>query len=106
MASPRDILEDAFRRVNARLEPPIVVDSVVFDKIEFVCRCLSNRAGVRMLLTCTLAKIHNPDVDIRKPYTEIGTPDAFSGRAEYDEKYVGPFVVQCGFLSRVGAERT
>ncbi|MBX3051531.1 MAG: restriction endonuclease, SacI family [Caldilineaceae bacterium] len=47
-----------------------------------------------MILTCTLAKIHNPDVDIRKPYTEIGTSDSFSGRAEYDEKYVGPFAAQ------------
>ncbi len=60
----------------------------------YVCRCLSNRAGVRMLLTCALAKIHNPDIDIRKPYTEIGTSDSFSGRAEYDEKYVGPFAAQ------------
>jgi hypothetical protein len=30
-------------------------------------------------------------VDIRKPYTEIGTPDAYSGRT-YDEHYIGPFV--------------
>jgi len=44
-----------------------------------------------MLITCALAKIHQPTVDIRKPYTEIGDPDVYSGRAEYDEKYVGPF---------------
>ena len=44
-----------------------------------------------MLLTCALAKIHQPAVDIRKPYTEIGDSDSFSGRAEYDEKYIGPF---------------
>lgn len=47
-----------------------------------------------MLLTCALAKIHNPVFDIRKPYTEIGTADSFSGRAEYDEKYIGPFVAR------------
>lgn len=47
-----------------------------------------------MLLTCALAKIHNPEIDIRKPYTEIATPDSFSGRAEYDEKYIGPFVAR------------
>lgn len=45
-----------------------------------------------MLMTCALAKIHQPTVDIRKPYTEIGDPDVYSGRAEYDEKYIGPFV--------------
>jgi len=56
-----------------------------------VARCLSNRAGARMLMTCALAKIHRPEVDIRKPYTEIGDADTFSGRAEYDEKYVWPF---------------
>ena len=56
-----------------------------------MARCLSNRAGARMLLTCALAKIHQPTIDIRKPYTEIGDSDAFSGRAEYDEKYIWPF---------------
>jgi hypothetical protein len=45
-----------------------------------------------MLMTCCLAKIHNPSVDIRKPYTEIGTPDSFSGRAGYDERYIDDFV--------------
>ena len=30
-------------------------------------------------------------MDIRKPYTEIGTSDAYSGRT-YDERYIGPFV--------------
>lgn len=47
-----------------------------------------------MLMTCALAKIHQPAVDIRKPYTEIGTPDTFSGRAEYDEKYIWPFAAK------------
>lgn len=42
-------------------------------------------------MTCALAKITHPQVDIRKPYTEIRTPDSFSGRAEFDEKYIGPF---------------
>jgi hypothetical protein len=92
MASPVDILEQSIQRVRTRITHPIVVDAQALGKIEYVCRCLSNRAGVRMLLTCTLAKVHNPDIDIRKPYTEIGTPDSFSGRAEYDEKFVGYFV--------------
>lgn len=58
---------------------------------------MGNRAGVRMLMTCALAKIHRPEVDIRKPYTEIGDEDAFSGRAEYDEKYIGPFTIENNF---------
>lgn len=44
-----------------------------------------------MLMTCALAKIHRPEIDIRKPYTEIDSKGTFSGRAEYDEKYIWPF---------------
>lgn len=94
MANPADILEQSIQRVRTRIGHPAIEDAAIREKAEYVCRCLSNRAGVRMLLTCTLAKIHNPAIDIRKPYTEIGTPDSFSGRAEYDEKFVGPFVAR------------
>ena len=59
--------------------------------MEYVCRNIQNRAGVRLLLACLLAKIHNPAVDVRKPYTEIGAPDSFSGRT-YDEAYITPFI--------------
>lgn len=41
---------------------------------------------MRLLLACTLAKVVNPAVDIRKPYTELGD-DSFSGR-NYDETYI------------------
>jgi DNA adenine methylase len=47
-----------------------------------------------MLMTCALAKLHRPSVDIRKPYTEIGGADSFSGRAEYDESYIWAFVAK------------
>jgi len=49
-----------------------------------------------MLMTCLLAKIHRPEVDIRKPYTEIEGSGTFSGRAEYDEKYIWPFALENG----------
>lgn len=42
-------------------------------------------------MACLVAKAHNPGVDVRKPYTEIGAPDAYSGRT-YDERYVAPFI--------------
>lgn len=56
-------------------------------KIERICRCSSNKAPIRFLMSCLLAKIHRFDVDIRKPYTEIEGEDTYSGR-HYDEKYV------------------
>jgi DNA adenine methylase len=39
---------------------------------------------VRLLIACLLAKLDRPAVDVRKPYTEIGGSDTFSGRG-YDE---------------------
>ncbi len=65
----------------------------MMSRVENVCRNRFNRAPARFLLACLLAKIHNPRVDIRKPYTEIGSVDSYSGRT-YDEAYIGPFVVQ------------
>ena len=44
-------------------------------------------------MACLLAKVDKPEVDVRKPYTEIGTPDAFSGRG-YDEQYITAFVIE------------
>ena len=65
----------------------------IVNSIEYVCRFINNRACVRLLLACALAKSHNPGVDIRKPYTEIGDNDSYSGRT-YDERYVAPFVIE------------
>lgn len=94
MATPDTLLENAYQRATTAIDHLIVTDEAVLERIVYVARCLTNRAGVRMLMTCALAKMHRPEVDIRKPYTEIGTPDSFSGRAEYDEKVVGPFVAR------------
>lgn len=42
-------------------------------------------------MACMLAKKHQPEIDPRKPYTEIGGPDCFSGRT-YDERYITRFI--------------
>ena len=42
-------------------------------------------------MTCMLAKLDRPTVDPRRPYTEIGTPDSFSGRT-YDEQHLTRFI--------------
>lgn len=46
-------------------------------------------------MACLVAKAREPRLDARKPYTEIGAPDAFSGRT-YDEHYVTPFITEHG----------
>lgn len=93
MASPADILRTAFERASNTVNLSLVNASDIATRIEEVSRNVANRACVRVLLACSLAKIHNPLLDIRKPYTEIGTPDAYAGRS-YDERYVEAFIIQ------------
>ncbi len=61
--------------------------------IEYVCGCTSNRAGVRLLMSCLLAKLDRPEIDPRQPYTEIGGNKCFSGRT-YDERYLTKFITE------------
>ena len=91
MSDPSETLNRALMRASANLSKPLVKDKKVLKRTEYVCRCLRNRAGVRLVMACLLAKIHRPSVDPRKPYTEIGDPDAFSGR-HYDEAYITHFI--------------
>lgn len=91
--TPVAILEAAFQRASRSLQQSALADPEIINRVEFVCRNIQNRAGSRLLLACLLAKIHNPHIDIRKPYTEIGDDDAYSGRT-YDEMYITTFVTQ------------
>lgn len=91
MTDPREILNIAFRRASAHIDKPIVEDPEIQGRVNAVCRNIKNRACTRLLLAALLAKIHNPNVDIRKPYTEIGDPDAYSGRT-YDESFITDFI--------------
>jgi DNA adenine methylase len=93
MAEPREILNLAFKRASAHIAEPIVKDPEIQDRVNVVCRNIKNRACVRLLLAALLAKLHKPEVDIRKPYTEIGDPDAYSGRS-YDESFITKFVIE------------
>lgn len=89
--TPDQILENIYERAAATLEHTVIEDDDIRERVDYVCRCLSNRAGVRLLMSCLLGKIHRPDVDPRKPYTEIGGEDSFSGRT-YDEQYLTHFI--------------
>src|SRR5439155_17918702 len=68
-----------------------ITDTAVVERIDYVCRCLGNRAGVRLLMSCMLAKLHRPEVDPRQPYTQIGGDQSFSGRT-YDEQHLSNFL--------------
>src|ERR1041385_5790754 len=89
--SPSDFLESCFSTVLANKSKSVLKSKDISGKVEFICRCNVNKAPIRFLMSCLLAKFHNPDVDIRKPYTEIGGDDTYSGR-HYDEQYIETFV--------------
>lgn len=93
MASdPRHILESAYGRALENLTTPLIEDGQITARIEYLARLGSNRAGARLLIACSLAKAYHPQYDIRKPYTEIGGADSYSGRSVFDEVYVAEFI--------------
>lgn len=89
--TPEEILQDIHQRATATLNTSVIADLVIRERVDYVCRCTSNRAGVRLLMSCLLGKMDKPNVDPRKPYTEIGGADSFSGRT-YDERYLTTFI--------------
>lgn len=86
MSTPTTILDLVFERVVNNLSQSLIQDNTIEANVEFVCRNPQNRAGVRLLLASLLAKVHRPNLDIRKPYTEISGDDCYSGRT-YNELF-------------------
>jgi len=89
--TPDQILQAIYKRAATNLAQTVIDDTAIQERVDYVCRCTSNRAGVRLLMSCLLVKLHNPAVDPRKPYTEIGGNDSFSGRT-YDERFLTKFI--------------
>ena len=93
MTNPAAILEKFYQDVRANPDKSLIDDDDLRAKIEFICRCLTNKAPIRFLMACLLGKLDDPKVDIRKPYTEISGRGTYSGRS-YDEQFVEPFVIK------------
>jgi len=90
---PTKILENLYQKALDNQSKSAVKLVGTREKVEYICRCNTNKAPIRFLLSCLLAKIHHPKVDIRKPYTQIEGNDTYSGRF-YDEKFVELLVHQ------------
>ena len=88
--TPEAILQDIYDRASSA-DKSVISSKVIRDRVEYVALCTSNRAGVRLLMSCLLGKLHHPNVDPRNPYTEIGGTNSFSGRT-YDERYLTKFI--------------
>lgn len=93
MTNCSPLLEASLKRAQLRLNRSFIANAEIAGRVAAVVNCPSNRAGVRLIMACTLAKIHRPDVDVRKPYTKIRDPDSFSGRT-YDEQFIGDFITR------------
>jgi SacI restriction endonuclease len=91
MSRPEEILEKSYVFSLKNEGKSFIKSEELRSSIEFICRCNATKAPIRFLMSCLLAKIDSPDVDIRKPYTEIKGNDTFSGRS-YDEDYAEPFI--------------
>jgi len=92
---PAELLAIALQRALSSIDEPLISDAEIVSRIEAVCRDMRNRSPARLLLACSLAKVHRPEIDIRKPYTEIHDADAYSGRT-YDERYVAMLISENG----------
>jgi hypothetical protein len=88
---PEKILEKLYQLSLKSVGRSALKSQITKTKIENVCRCNANKAPIRFLMACLLAKIHRPEIDIRKPYTEIQGDDTFSGRF-YDERFIEKFI--------------
>jgi DNA adenine methylase len=87
------LLEASLKRAQKNLGHSFIHDEEIEARIIAAVNCPGNRAGVRLLMACMLAKVHRPEIDPRKPYTKIGGKDCFSGRS-YDEQFIGDFITK------------
>lgn len=88
---PAQILQHVYERALETLSESVIEEAAIRDRVDYICKYIRNRAGTRLLMACLLAKLDNPTIDPRKPYTEIGGDDSFSGRT-YDERYLTHFI--------------
>jgi len=87
----KNIQDNAEKSLSLSLSLSLVENSIIKEKIDYLCHCKSNRSGVRLVMACLLAKLDRSHIDPRQPYTEIGGTACFSGRS-YDEQYLTAFI--------------
>ena len=85
------ILESAYNKVIASDdEKQFFTETSLLANLESVCKCETNKAPIRYLISALLAKIDNAEIDTRQPYPKLGE-QSFPGRY-IDETFVQPFI--------------
>lgn len=95
---PLEILETLNLQVSKNLTKSFV-SAETRDKVEFICRCNANKAPIRFLLSCLLAKIHNPNID---NYIFITTEIIDVEVAEYAKSLYEKTGVEFAILNCIG----
>jgi hypothetical protein len=87
----QQLLAQAWLQAQATMHP-LIEHELAATHLDLICRNVQNRAVARLILACALAKVDQPQIDIRKPYTEIEGNDTFSGRT-YDERFISTLIL-------------
>lgn len=82
-------LESIYQNVLG-LESSFVSDESIAEKILSICKCESNKAPIRYLMSAMLAKLGDEKIDTRQPYPKLGSK-SFPGRT-IDETIVQSFI--------------
>ena len=61
------ILDLALQKASESIHKPVINDSEIIRRIELIARNAQNRACVRFIMACSLARIDKLAIDIRKP---------------------------------------
>ena len=85
-----ETLEELYNTATRSTASVFVTDNNIRSKIHSICRCNSNRAPIRFLLSAILAKMDDNNIDMHRPYTSMGER-SYAGRT-YDENIVQPFI--------------
>lgn len=86
-----DRLEALYQEASVAGDNSFLSEKKYREAVHYICHVKNNKAGSRLVMACMAAKIEDPKVDPRMPYTEIRRPGAFSGRV-VDEQALDPLI--------------
>lgn len=49
--TPNDILHGIHERASVAFNKSVIENQIISDKVDYICRCMSNRSGVRLLMS-------------------------------------------------------
>ena len=77
--TPEDILRGIYERAEAAalVDKSVIPDIYIRERAAYVCHCTSNRAGVRLLMSCLLGKLDKPALTRANPILKSAIQTVF-----------------------------